>query len=197
MPLAFGNAGGYPGVNNGAPIVANPWGGYNPQQYQQQAMQKLAFSMSGPYDEQWQQSQINRNADATAQSSEQQMEALRSDASNRGLAFNDPSVQSEQRRIGEARRTQNIGMAGDVRRQAQGANYAGGMQAANAILNQSQNGPFGGGYTSYQPHVNNNTTGAVFTQRSPYQNTAGIRHTAPVKRTGVPAFNFNQPIPNL
>lgn len=170
MALAFGRLENPNPMNPtmGRPIQANA-GGFNPQSYRDQAMRRLAFSLDGPYSDQWQQSQINRNADALAKSSEQQMEQLRADASSRGLAFNDPSLQAEQRRISEGRRTAAIGMAGDVRREAAGANWQGGMQAANTLLNQTSPYAVGGGsYTSYQPHVRGGG-GLAFTPKSSWR----------------------------
>lgn len=138
----------YPGVNGGAPI--NPFGTPMGGGYRDQALRRLAFSLEGPYNEAWQQGQINRNADALATSSAQANEQLRNDASARGLAFNDPSFQANRRAIDEDRRRDSIAMAGDVRRAAAGANFSGGLQAANSLLGATQPMAFGGGYRPAQ-----------------------------------------------
>lgn len=107
-------------------------------EYQAAGKQHLYGAMEGPYTPGVQQSLINRQADMTAQAEGVQQEQLRNDAANRGLAFTDPGVQAEARRLQSGRQQANIGIAGDVRSQAVQQNYAGGMNAARSLLGATQ-----------------------------------------------------------
>lgn len=124
----------YPGINGGRPINAGGVGGAD----RELAIGVYRKGLEGPFGQAQTQSLINQQAGMAATAEGVQQEQLRSSAAGRGMAFTDPGFQAASRGLTADRQASTIDAAGDINRAATQANFSGGLQAADRLMQASQ-----------------------------------------------------------
>lgn len=148
--------GGYPGINGGLPINAGTAGSSDAEL----AKGVYRRGLEGPFGQAQRQSLINQQAGMAATAEGVQQEQLRSSAASRGMAFTDPGYQAASRGLTADRQASTIDAAGDIGRQAIQANFTGGLQAADRLM-QSTQPSFGAGSVT---HNGGGYSGLAFSQ---------------------------------